>query len=336
MTAIPMDIATRTLAVGASSISLSELGFGGVPLGNMNRVLTDQEAYETMEAAWDAGLRYYDTAPYYGHGLSESRIGAVLSQRPRDEFVISTKVGRLLEPCAPGEEDSGIYLNTPNLRVRFDYSYDGVMRSYAASLDRLGLDRVDILYVHDIGTLTHGDAAAGHYRHLMSGGWRALDELRSSGAVHAIGLGVNENAICEAVLADADPNIFLLAGRYTLLDQSAAKRLLPECTKRGVGIVLGGPYNSGILATGPIPNAQYDYAAAKPEILERAAKLQGICAAHDVTLAEAALHFPLRHQAILSVIPGSQTVEQVALNIATYEKVVPEALWSELASEGII
>jgi D-threo-aldose 1-dehydrogenase len=331
-----MTIATRALAVGAGSLSISELGFGGVPLGNMNHVLTDAEAHETVEAAWGAGLRYYDTAPYYGHGLSESRIGAVLSQKPRDEFVISTKVGRLLEPCAPGEENSGIYLNTPQLRVRFDYSYDGVMRSYAESLKRLCLDRVDILYVHDIGNLTHGEAAAAHYRDLMNGGWRALDELRSGGAVRAIGLGVNENAICLDVLADADPNIFLLAGRYTLLDQSAAERLLPECVKRGVGIVLGGPYNSGILATGPIPNAQYDYEAATPAILAKASELQSICAAHGVSLAEAALHYPLRHPAILSVIPGSQTVEQVALNIATYEKVVPEALWLELLAQGTV
>jgi D-threo-aldose 1-dehydrogenase len=331
-----MVIGSRTLPIGAASISISELGFGGVPLGNMNRVLTDQESHETVEAAWASGLRYYDTAPYYGHGLSESRIGAVLSQKPRDEFTISTKVGRLLEPCAPGEENSGIYLNTPHLKVRFDYGYDGVMRSYEESLTRLSLDRVDILYVHDIGNLTHGDAAAGHYRDLMEGGWRALDELRSSGAVKAIGLGVNENAICEQVLADADPNIFLLAGRYTLLDRSGAERLLPECVKRGVGIVLGGPYNSGILATGPIPNAQYDYEAAKPAILEKAAKLQSICAAHGVSLAEAALRFPLRHPAILSVIPGSQTVEQVALNIATYEKAVPDAIWDALAGEGMV
>jgi D-threo-aldose 1-dehydrogenase len=331
-----MTIAQRSLAIGAGSLSISKLGFGGAPLGNMHRVLTDEEAQATVQAAWDAGLRYFDTAPFYGYGLSESRIGAVVRQQPRDSYVLSTKVGRLLEPCAPGEENSGIYLNTPQVTVRYDYGYDGVMRSYESSLERLGLDRIDILYVHDIGNLTHGDAAAGHYRDLMDGGWRALDELRSAGAVTAIGLGVNENAICEAVLADADPNIFLLAGRYTLLDQSAEERLLPECVKRGVGIVLGGPYNSGILATGPIPNAQYDYEAASPAILEKAAKLQSTCAAHGVSLAEAALHFPLRHPAILSVIPGSQTVEQVALNIATYEKAVPEALWEGLAGEGMI
>jgi D-threo-aldose 1-dehydrogenase len=331
-----MTIATHMLAIGAGSLSISELGFGGAPLGNMHRVLSEEEAQATVRAAWDAGLRYFDTAPFYGYGLSESRIGAVLSQQPRDSYVLSTKVGRLLEPCAPGEENSGIYLNVPQLTVRFDYGYDAVMRSYESSLQRLGVDRIDILYVHDIGTLTHGAAAQGHYHDLMNGGWRALDELRSSGAVRAIGLGVNENAVCEALLADADPNIFLLAGRYTLLDQSAAERLLPECVKRGVGIVLGGPYNSGILATGPIAGAQYDYEAAGPEILAKAAKLQSLCAAHGVSLAEAALHFPLRHPAIVSVIPGSQTVEQVALNIATYQKAVPAALWETLAGEGMI
>jgi D-threo-aldose 1-dehydrogenase len=330
-----MTIAQRTLAIGAGALSISELGFGGAPLGNMHRVLSEEEAQATVQAAWDAGLRYYDTAPFYGYGLSESRIGSVLSQQLRDSYVLSTKVGRLLEPCAPGVENSGIYLNVPQLAVRFDYGYDAVMRSYESSLKRLGVDRIDILYVHDIGTLTHGEAAAGHYRDLMSSGWRALDELRSRGAVRAIGLGVNENAICLDVLADADPNIFLLAGRYTLLDQSAAERLLPECEKRGVSIVLGGPYNSGILATGPVPNAQYDYATAEPEILAKTTKLQSICAAHGVSLAEAALHFPLRHSAILSVIPGSQTVEQVALNIATYQKVVPEALWNDLMAEGV-
>jgi D-threo-aldose 1-dehydrogenase len=331
-----MGIPTRTLRRDNRTVALSAMGFGGVPLGNMNRILTDNEAHATVQAAWDAGLRYFDTAPYYGHGLSEMRIGAVLRDKPREEFILSTKVGRLLEPCAPGDEDSGIYLNTPQVRVRFDYSYDGVMRSYASSLQRLRTDRIDILYVHDIGSLTHGDADDAHYRDLMEGGWRALSELRAAGDVSAIGLGVNENAICERVLRDADPDIFLLAGRYTLLDQSAAAQLLPECLARGVGIVLGGPYNSGILATGPIENAQYDYAAASPDILARVMVLQDVCERHGVKLVEAALHFPLRHPAILSVIPGSQTPDQVAMNLATFARVPPYALWEELDSLGLI
>jgi D-threo-aldose 1-dehydrogenase len=331
-----MNFASRTLQCGTSSLSVSTFGFGGAPLGNMHRVLSEEEAQQTVEAAWDSGLRYFDTAPFYGHGLSEMRIGSVLRSKKRDDYVISTKVGRVLEPCTPGEENSGIYLNTPPFSVRYDYSYDGVMRSYESSLARLGLDRIDILYVHDIGALTHGEMADANYRDLIDGGWRALDELRRSDAVKAIGLGVNENAICEQLLRDADPNIFLLAGRYTLLDQSAAERLLPTCVERGVGIVLGGPYNSGILATGPVSGAYYDYEPASVEILGRTDALQKICESHGVVLAEAALHFPLRHPAILSVIPGSQTSDQVARNVSTFAKVPPEALWEELAAKGLI
>jgi D-threo-aldose 1-dehydrogenase len=331
-----MIISNRSLRVGAKLLDLSIFGFGGAPLGNMHRVLSEQEAHDTVSAAWDAGVRYFDTAPFYGHGLSEARIGAVLRNRPRDEFKLSTKVGRVLEPCTPGEEKSGIYLETPHVKARYDYSYDGVMQSYESSLQRLGLDRIDILFVHDIGGLTHGDRAAHHYRELIDGGWRALDELRSSGAVMAIGLGVNENAVCEQLLRDADPNVFLLAGRYTLLDQSAASDLLPTCLQRSVGIILGGPYNSGILATGPVAGALYDYAPASSEILARCAALQQICELHGVTLAEAALHFPFRHAAVLSVIPGSQTSDQVARNVATFAKEPPEALWEHLAAEGLI
>ncbi len=331
-----MSFAARTLQSGTSSLAISTFGFGGAPLGNMHRALCEEEAQLTVEAAWDAGLRYFDTAPYYGHGLSEMRIGAVLRSKRRDDFVISTKVGRVLEPCAPGEEHSGIYLNTPQFSVRYDYSYDGVMRSYESSLIRLGLDHIDILYVHDIGGLTHGAQADGHYHDLIEGGWRALDELRRAGAVKAIGLGVNENAICEHLLRDADPNVFLLAGRYTLLDQSAAEQLLPACVERGVGVVLGGPYNSGILATGPVAGAYYDYEPASAEILDRTACLQKICESHGVSLAAAALQFPLRHPAILSVIPGSQTSDQVARNVSTFAKVAPEALWEELAAKELI
>jgi D-threo-aldose 1-dehydrogenase len=334
MNAMPFD--QRILKVANHNLAISVFGFGGAPLGNMHRVLSEAEAQETVQAAWDAGLRYFDTAPFYGHGLSESRLGAVLSQKPRDNYVLSTKVGRRLEPCTPGEEDSGIYLNPPPFRVRYDYSYDGVMRSYEDSLKRLGVDHIDILYVHDIGALTHGNQADHHFQTLLDSGWRALDNLRSSGAVRAIGLGVNENAVCEQILSAADPNIFLLAGRYTLLDHSAADHLLPRCIARGVGVVLGGPYNSGILATGPIANAQYDYAPASLDILSRATALQQICQVHGVSLAEAALHFPLRHPAILSVIPGSQTATQVALNVATFAKKPPEELWADMLSAGVI
>jgi D-threo-aldose 1-dehydrogenase len=331
-----MTFDQRILKRSKYNLSISSFGFGGAPLGNMHRILSEAEASTTVQAAWDAGIRYFDTAPFYGHGLSESRLGLVLREKSRDSYILSTKVGRLLEPCTPGDEDAGIYLNPPPFKVRYDYSYDGVMRSYEGSLKRLGVERIDILYVHDIGSLTHGDRADAYFQSLTSGGWRALDELRSSGAVSAIGLGVNENAVCEHMLSVADPDIFLLAGRYTLLDQSAGERLLPRCLERGVGIVLGGPYNSGILATGPIANAQYDYALAPPDIVTRASALERTCQAHGVTLAEAALHFPLRHPAILSVIPGSQTAEQVTLNVSTFEKKPPVELWASMQTAGLI
>jgi D-threo-aldose 1-dehydrogenase len=327
-----MILPTRLFERRGHRLDISTLGFGGAPLGNMHRILSEGEAQATVEAAWDAGIRYYDTAPYYGHGLSEMRIGAVLKKQPRDSYVLSTKVGRVLEPCAVGDEESGIYLKTPVFRVRYDYSYAGVMRSYAESLGRLGTDRIDILYVHDIGSLTHGEAADERFRELIDGGgWRALEELRAAGDVKFIGAGVNENAVCEQLLAHAGPDLFLLAGRYTLLDQSAAERLLPACLARGVGIVIGGPYNSGILATGPIAGAQYDYADAPPEILARVHKLNDICAQHGVALVEAALHFPLQHPAIVSVIPGSQTVDQVTRNLATFGRQPSQALWRDLA-----
>src|SRR5580658_2861622 len=230
------------------TLSFTSLGFGGAAIGNMHRALAESDAWATLEAAWDGGLRYFDTAPLYGHGLSERRIGRFLAGRSRDAFLLSTKVGRLLEPCAPGEEASGIYKATPRLTVRFDYTADGVRRSLDASLQRLGLDRVDILYVHDLEARTHGPAFEAHWAALADGGWRALDELRARGTVAAIGLGANDAAACRRLLARFDPDLFLLAGRYTLLEQAPLEGLLPDCEARGVGVVVGGPFNSGVLA----------------------------------------------------------------------------------------
>ncbi len=238
----------RFVTRGGRALDFTEFGFGGAPLGNMHRALDDDEARATLDAAWVAGIRYFDTAPLYGHGLSEMRTGRALAGRERNNYLISTKVGRLLEPCAPGDENNGIYKNTPNVRVRFDYSYDGVMRSFEASLSRLG--RIDILFVHDVDARTHGGTAQSEarIRELMDrGGWRALSELRSSGAVAAIGAGVNEWQPCARLLELADPDLFLLAGRYTLLEQEPFETLFPLCEVRGVGIVIGGPFNSGIL-----------------------------------------------------------------------------------------
>ena len=337
---MPASLPTRTLTTQAGrTLAFSALGFGAAPLGNMNRVLTEADARATVRQAWSLGMRYFDTAPLYGHGLSERRVGAALKDEARDSFLLSTKVGRLLEPCAPGGEDSGIYRGVPPFRIAYDYSYDGVMRSHTESLARLGLDRIDILYVHDIDAMTHGsrDAAELRTRQLIDqGGWRALDELRAAGGVAAIGAGVNEWQPCVRLLQLADPDIFLLAGRYTLLEQEALATLLPACISRGIGVVVGGPFNSGILATGAVAGALYNYAPAPEPVLARTAAIEAVCAGHDVRLAQAALQFPLGHPAVVSVIPGGQTPDQVAQNLALLKAPIPDTLWRDLKGAGLM
>jgi len=318
------------------ALSFSVLGFGTAPLGNMGRVLTEADADAVLSAAWSSGARYIDTAPLYGHGLSEARVGRLLQGKPRDEAIVSTKVGRLLEPCAPGEERSGAFLATPPFRVRFDYARDGVLRSLEASLGRLGLDRVDILLVHDCEPKTHGSAAAYEARWselTTGGGWRALDELRAAGVVSAIGMGVNEVAPCERMLADLDPDLFLLAGRYTLLEQAPLHGLMASCTRRGVGVVIGGPYNSGVLAH---PTGSFDYAKPPPEVLARVERLRAACDRFGASLKAAALQFAGAHPAVVSVIPGGQTPEEVSDNAASLDEVVPDALWTTLKAEGLL
>jgi D-threo-aldose 1-dehydrogenase len=318
------------------SLAFTQIGFGGAPLGNMHRALSEDEAEATVAAAWDAGLRYFDTAPLYGHGLSETRTGRALAGRPRDDFLISTKVGRLLEPCAPGEEAAGIYRATPPLKARFDYTADGVRRSLDASLARLGLERADIVLVHDLERGAHGSADAYEARWdelTRGGGWRALADLRAAGTVGAIGLGTNETAACERLLAELDPDLFLLAGRYTLLEQAPLGSLLPACERRGVGIVIGGPFNSGVLAR---PGGAYDYAAAPAAVLAKVARLAAVCARFDVPLPAAALQFAAAHPAVVSVIPGAQTPAEVAANGRLLAQPIPAALWTALKDEGLV
>jgi D-threo-aldose 1-dehydrogenase len=330
---------TRQLRAGSDTLDLTIMGFGGAPLGNLYAPVAEAAARATLDGAWDAGIRVYDTAPLYGFGLSEERFGRFFSGRPRDAFVISTKIGRLLEDCAPEDVPAYNFYDTPNRTFRYDYTYDGVMRSHEASLARLRQDRIDILLVHDIDVFTHGseEASDRHIRELFDrGGYRALEELRAAGAVKAIGGGLNEWQACEKLLGLGDFDCFLLAGRYTLLEQEALDSFLPLCERRNVGIILGGPFNSGILATGPVPEARYNYAPAPPDILARVMRIEAVCLAHGVKLIEAALQFVLGHPAVKTVIPGANSPEQVQANMHLLHARIPPALWADLKSEGLL
>lgn len=316
-------------------LNFTAMGFGSAPLGNYLRPLSEEDCDRTVAAAWDSGMRYFDTAPLYGLGLSEMRVGRLLARRPRKDFIVSTKVGRLLRPCAKEEVNGFFFVETPQVRFHYDYSYDGVMHSYEESLKRLGLDRVDILYVHDICGLVHGGREASEARIqelIETGGWRALTELRDSGAVLAIGAGVNEWEPCARLLELVDPDLFLLAGRYTLLEQVPLDTLFPECAKRGVGIVAGGPYNSGILAGG----TTYNYAEAPADVVTRARAIDAVCRKHGVTLPAAALQFILGNPLVVSVIPGGQTAAETKQNAAVLDEAIPAALWRELKERKLL
>jgi len=325
--------------IGNGGISFTELGFGTAPLGNLYKAISDDEAHQVLEAAWETGCRYFDTAPLYGLGLSETRLNRFLRGKKRDEYVLSTKVGRLLKVSSP-EERTGIgkFFETPARREVYDYTYDGVMRSFEVSLERLGVDRVDILYVHDIDAFNHGswEALEPKLKEFISSGYYALLSLRDQGVIKAFGAGVNEWQPCQWLAERGDFDLFLLAGRYTLLEQEALETFLPLCEQRGIGIILGGPYNSGILATGPIPGAYYNYSEAPKEILDRVARIQEVCTRRGVKLIEAALRFPLLHPAVYSVIPGGQSVAQVKANREIIDRQIPAALWADLKREGLM
>lgn len=325
----------RFVTRGGKELNFTALGFGSAPLGNYLRRLSEEECDQTLSAAWGSGVRYFDTAPLYGLGLSEMRLGRLLAKYRRQDFIASTKVGRLLEPCAKDEVNGFFFVDTPQVRFHYDYSYDGVMRSYEASLKRLGLDRVEILYVHDVCGLVHGGRAASEARIqelIETGGWRALVELRDNGDVLAIGAGVNEWEPCARLLELVDPDLFLLAGRYTLLEQVPLDTLFPECARRGVGIVAGGPYNSGILAGG----TTYNYAAAPAEVVARASAIDAVCHTHDVALPAAALQFILANPLVVSVIPGGQTSTETKHNASVVNEPIPPALWQDLKDRKLL
>ncbi len=320
-------------------LTFTELGFGSAPLGNLYRAIGDEEAHEVLTTAWETGCRYFDTAPLYGLGLAETRLNRFLRNKPRDSYVLSTKVGRLLRVCPP-QERSGIgkFFETPSRKEHYDYSYDGVMRSLEASFERLGVDRIDILYAHDLCVSTHGSKAASDARvdELMASGYDALLSLRDQGVVKAIGGGINEWEVCQALAERGDFDLFLLPGRYTLLEQDSLESFLPLCQARGIGVVLGGPYNSGILASGPRPGAFYNYEVAPAAIVEKVKQIEAVCQSHDVEMITAALQFPLLNPNVISVIPGGQSVAEVESNRAILDKAVPPALWADLKAAGLM
>lgn len=331
-----MTIERRQL--GRTGVEVTALGFGGATIG-IDPSVSETQAQATLQTAWDAGVRYFDTAPWYGRGLSELRVGQLLRGLPRDEFILSTKVGRVLRapvnPYAP--------VNSPQpgglpFEVRFDYSRDGIMRAYEDCLQRLGLTRIDLAIVHDLDLGYHApqprwDALMGQ---LITSGWQALADLRSAGLIKGIGVGINPHDMIPRFLECFDPDFFLLAGRYTLMEQESLSAELPACVERGVGIVIGAVFNSGIGATGPIPGARYDYRPATQPELDKAARIQAICQRHGVPMAAAALQFPLGHPAVASVIPGPITSEQVDLNLAGFNHPIPADLWHELKSERLL
>lgn len=325
---------------GNGGLTFTELGFGTAPLGNLYQAISDAEARAILDAAWDGGVRYYDTAPLYGLGLSETRLNGFLRGKDRDSYVLSSKVGRLMKPCAPDQRTGiGKWFDVPQRREEYDYGYDGVMRSVEFSLERLGVSRIDILYVHDLCQFTHGSRAASDARieEFFAGkGYEAMISLRDQGVVSAIGGGINEWEVCQTLAERGDFDLFLLAGRYTLLEQEALDSFLPLCQARGIGIVTGGPYNSGILASGPVPGAFFNYDIAPEPVLERVRRIEAVCKAHNVPMVEAAFQFPLLHPAHVAVIPGGQSVAQMAGNLKAASAMIPAALWDNLKSEGLM
>jgi D-threo-aldose 1-dehydrogenase len=323
----------RTL--GRSGIAVSALGFGGAPLGDLYGAIDDAVAIAAVEAAADAGVTLFDTAPLYGRGLSEHRMGTALRRRPRGSFVLSTKVGRVYEPAPHGVRNREGYVGGLPFEGRFDYSRDGCLRSLEQSLLRLGVAKVDVALVHDLDPWAHGNDLEHRIREVLEGAWPALADLRAQGVVRAIGLGVNDAGVCARFARETDVDCVMLAGRYSLLEQPGLA-FLGLARDRGIGVTLGGVFNSGILATGPVRGAKYDYHDAPPDVLARVTRIDAVCRAHGVALAHAAVQFPLGHPAVSSVVLGAVTPDEVARNLDAFARPAPEALWRDLVAEGLL
>lgn len=321
---------------GRVDLEVTAFGFGTAPIGNIFREIDEQTSDGMIQDAWRAGIRYFDTAPMYGHGLSELRTGHSLRWKDRDAFVLSSKVGRILKPARKQDIDYAPWTNAGRFTMQFDYSYDGVMRSFEDSLQRLNLERMDICFIHDIDVFTRGADQPEVFKQAMDGAWRALSTLRDQGVVKAIGVGVNEWEVCQAALEQRDFDCFLLAGRYTLLEQDALNSFLPLCEKRGAAVVVGGGFNSGILATGAKEGAKYNYAPAPATIMDKVRRMEAVCAEHGVPLPAAALQFVVAHPAVPTFMAGTRTVEQLQQNLEWFSHPIPAEFWADLKAKGLL
>jgi D-threo-aldose 1-dehydrogenase len=320
---------TQHCPFGRTELQVPRLGFGTVPIAGLYQAVDEATAQMTLERAWELGVRLYDTAPLYGMGMGEQRLGRFLRPRPRDDYVLSTKVGRLLRSEPSPTPDSGAtgFKGGPPLYPIFDFSYDGALRSFESSLERLGIDRVDILYIHDPDTA---------YAEAVNGAYRALERLRGEGVIGAIGVGMNQAEMLARFARDTDVDCFLVAGRYTLLDQIALNELLPLCTQKNIAVVIGGVYNSGILADPDAPGARFNYEPATEEWLDRTRRIKAVCERHGVPLKAAAIQFPFGHSAVAVVLTGVRSPAEIEENERMFGWAIPPALWSDLKGEGLL
>lgn len=319
-----------------AEVSVSEISTGTVQVGNLFRALSNQQAEELLVRSWDYGSRYFDTAPFYGHGLSEHRVGHYLQSKLRDEFVISTKVGRSLISAPVGTFSHGDWVDVPGMKVEFDYSYEGVMKQFESSLQRLLMNRVDILLLHDVDHYTHGKNQPKMFEQAIAGAIPAMLKLRDEGEVKAIGAGFNNIDCLIDIVNKADIDCLLVAGRYTLLEQDGAQELMDLCESRGISIILGSIFNSGILATGVKPGARYHYRRAKPEVLSKVSEISTVCTEFGVSLPAAAIQFTAAHPAVTSVCIGASNIKQIENNYKFAAEVIPLEFWSELRKKNLI
>ncbi|MBX3012790.1 MAG: aldo/keto reductase [Caldilineaceae bacterium] len=331
------EIPTRR--VGRTAAQVTQLGFGSAPLGDLFESISEEKAQQTLQAAWDAGVRYFDTAPYYGYTKSEHRVGHFLRQQPRQDFVISTKIGRVFKAAHnPATFDKGGWSGGLPFEFTVDFSYDGIMRSFEDSLQRLSLPSIDLLVIHDLDFYFHKEEARvqAYLNQLFTSGWRALDELRRHGLIKGVGAGVNELGMIPRFLELVDLDFFLVAYGYNLITQVMLEEEFPRCAERDISIIIGAVFASGILATGAVPGARYFYAPASAEIMETTRRIEAICQKHNTPLPAASLQFLLANPLVSAIIPGAIAPEQVQTNVQLLQQPIPPALWSDLKEAGLL